>query len=274
MSDGSEDLLDVDSIAIGDRVVGVLLGLAAGDLNGGPIRMAVRLAESLSERGTFDADDVLARYLDWYQKGAFDTGPVAEKVFARIVAGDQVDIAVRFVHKERGGFTAGCNPAHRSPPLAMAHYLADDKLPRAVLQEAALTHFESQAGDVAAGVVMLCRHLIVGAEWQDALAAAACGRRKLTQRALGVIKRGSLDRGGYAPDVLAAAIHFLDSHDSLGDALEASFTFAGRSNYCPVLVGAIGGARWGAGAVPVERIQHAELLPRVCAAAKHLAAAW
>lgn len=266
--------MGVDSIAIGDRVIGVLLGLAAGDFNGGPIRMAVRLAESLSERGAIDTDDVLARYLDWYQKVAFDTGPVAENVFAQIVAGDQVAMAVRFVHKERGGLTAGCNPAHRSPPLAMAHFLADNKLPSAAFREAALTHFDSLAGDVAAGVVVLCRHLIVGAGWRDALAAAACGRRDLTQRALGVIKRGSLNRGGYAPDVLAAAIHFLDSHDNLGEALEASFTFAGRSNYCPVLVGAIGGARWGAGAVPVERIQHAELLPRVSAAAKHLAAAW
>jgi tetratricopeptide (TPR) repeat protein len=107
--------------------------------------MAVRLAESLSERGAFEADDVLARYLDWYQEVAFDTGPVAEKVFARIVAGDQVDIAVRFVHKERGGLTAGCNPAHRSPPLALTHYLADDKLPGAAFREAALTHFDSLA---------------------------------------------------------------------------------------------------------------------------------
>ena len=264
----------VGSMPISDRVVGVLLGLAAGDFNGGPIRMAVRHAESLNERGTFDVDDVLARYLDWYQKGAFDTGPVAEKVFARIVAGDQAAMAVRFVHNERGGLTAGCNPAHRSPPLAMAHFLADNKLPSAAFREAALTHFDSLAGDVAAGVVVLCRHLIVGAEWRDALAAAACGRRELTQRALSVVKRPSLDQSGYAPDVLAAAIYFLENHDNFTEALEASIAFAGLSNYCPVLVGAIGGARWGAGAVPVERIKHAELLPRVITAANHLATAW
>ncbi len=34
-----------------DRAEGILLGLAAGDRNGGPIRMAVRLAESLGECG-------------------------------------------------------------------------------------------------------------------------------------------------------------------------------------------------------------------------------
>ena len=264
----------VDNMAIRDRVVGVLLGLAAGDLNGGPIRMAVRHAESLGERETFDVDDLLARYLDWYQKGAFDTGPVAERVFARIVAGDQVSTAVRFIHNQRGGLTAGCNPAHRSPPLAMAHFLADNKLPHAAFQEAALTHWDLLAGDVAAGVVVLCRQLIIGAEWRDALAAATCGRKELTRRALGIVKRSSLDYGGYSPDVLAAAIHFVDNYDNFTEALEASLAFAGLSNYCPVLVGAIGGARWGASAVPVERIKDIELLPRVYSAANHLASAW
>ena len=43
--------------ALFDRCRGVLLGLAAGDHNGGPIRLAVRLAESLHQRGTFDPAD-------------------------------------------------------------------------------------------------------------------------------------------------------------------------------------------------------------------------
>jgi hypothetical protein len=48
---------------IADRCQGVLLGLAAGDRNGGPTELAVRLAESLADRRAFDRDDVLARYL-------------------------------------------------------------------------------------------------------------------------------------------------------------------------------------------------------------------
>jgi hypothetical protein len=42
-----------------DRCRGALVGLAAGDRIGGPIRMAVRLAESLVEMSRFDAADVL-----------------------------------------------------------------------------------------------------------------------------------------------------------------------------------------------------------------------
>ena len=48
--------------SVQDRCRGVLLGLAAGDRNGGPIRMAVRLAESLLGCGGFDPADILERY--------------------------------------------------------------------------------------------------------------------------------------------------------------------------------------------------------------------
>lgn len=47
--------------SVQDRCRGVLLGLAAGDRNGGPIQMAVRLAENLHERGAFDLADVAGR---------------------------------------------------------------------------------------------------------------------------------------------------------------------------------------------------------------------
>ena len=52
-----------------DRCRGVLLGLAAGDRNGGPIRMAVLLAESLLELGRFDPQDTVGRYLRWWREG-------------------------------------------------------------------------------------------------------------------------------------------------------------------------------------------------------------
>ena len=70
-----------------DRVRGVLVGLAAGDRNGGPSEMAVRLGESLDERQGFDLDDIGARYLQWWNQGAFDTGPTAASVFEQVAAG-------------------------------------------------------------------------------------------------------------------------------------------------------------------------------------------
>jgi hypothetical protein len=51
----------MSGISVQDRCRGVLVGLAAGDRIGGPIRMAVRLAESLVARGAFNPSDILGR---------------------------------------------------------------------------------------------------------------------------------------------------------------------------------------------------------------------
>lgn len=257
-----------------DRVRGLLLGLAAGDFHGGPIRMAVRLAESLVECSGFDRRNVLDRYLDWYRNGAFDTGPVAERVFERVVAGEDVDVAVAAVHVARRELTAGCNPSHRCGPLAMSRNVGCRGLSEAAMQEASLTHFDPLAGDVSAATVVLARGLIEGLNWHDALNAAADGRLEKTQRALQVVDRSELNRGGFAPDVLAAAIFFLNAHETFSEALSASVTFAGNWNFCPVLVGAIGGARWGSGAVSLARLENNDFLPRIQAAAEALGKEW
>jgi ADP-ribosylglycohydrolase len=135
-----------------DRCRGVLLGLAAGDHNGGPIRMAVRLAESLLALGRFDPADIVGRYLRWWREGAFDTGPVSGRALERMAAGVSPSEAPAQVHREFGGRTAGCNPAHRSPPLAMLAALADDDLPGCAVTGARLRHHDPLAGDVAAAV--------------------------------------------------------------------------------------------------------------------------
>src|SRR5271169_5582215 len=92
-----------------DRCRGVLLGLAAGDKIGGPIRLAVRLAESLLGCTGFDPSDILERYLAWWREGAYDTGPVSDRALALVATGISVQEATAQVHRELGGKTAGCN---------------------------------------------------------------------------------------------------------------------------------------------------------------------
>ena len=84
----------------------------------------------------------------------------------------------------------------------------------------------------------------------------------------------SLSQGGFAPEVLAAAVHFVGTNDSFDKALEASIKFAGPANYCPVLVGSIGGARWGESEIREPLLKHCSSLPRVRDVANSLAADW
>jgi hypothetical protein len=80
-----------------------------------------------------------------------------------------------------------------------------------------------------------------GASWEEAKAVAADGRLPETVAAIAADSDALPSDGGYAPEVLAAAVYFLDKYPA-DVALAAARTFAGGANYCPVLVGAIGGA--------------------------------
>lgn len=258
-----------------DRIVGLLLGLAAGDRIGGPIRMALRVAESLKDCGGFTVSDIGMRYIDWWHDGAFDTGPTVARVLRLVESGTPFAEAARRVHEEAGGLTAGCNPAHRSAPLAMCASIDDSLLPEAAMEEAKLTHKHPLAGDVAATVVRLCRSLICGVPWQAAMELAAEGRCSETRSALSIPAVEILSPDGFAPGVLAAATYFVDSSDSFSTALARSIKFAGPANYCPVLVGSIGGARWGRDYIDPGALHlHKDLLPRLNAVALLLANGW
>jgi ADP-ribosyl-[dinitrogen reductase] hydrolase len=265
----------VDREGAHDRARGILIGLAAGDRIGGPVRMAMRVAESLAETEAFEADDVLSRYLAWYREGAFDTGRVAEHVLRRIAEGKDPYVALFAADRECAGRTAGCSAAHRIGPIAMASFLSDEQLPSVALEEARLTHLHPLAGDVAAATAVLCRALIRGRSWSEALAVAAEGRLPETVDALlGNAERNQLRDGGFAPDVLQAAVLFTGQAESFEGALAAALAFAGTPNYSPVLVGAIAGARWGAKAIPERELAHCDVLHRVATTARDLAAAW
>jgi len=239
------------------------------------VRMALRVAESLHACGGLDVSDLGMRYLDWWREGAFDTGPTVAEVLRLVDSGVPFEEAVVRVDESAGGMTAGCNPAHRSAPLAMCAAIEDSGLDRAAKAEARLTHHHSLAGDVASAVACLCRALIRGVPWSAALDAAAEGRSPETRRALGIPPFDGLSRGGFAPDVLGAAIYFLDSSASFASALARSIDFAGPANYCPVLVGSIGGARWGRAQIDETWLHHhGDLVPRLNAAAVALAGAW
>jgi ADP-ribosyl-[dinitrogen reductase] hydrolase len=259
---------------IRDRVAGVLFGLAAGDRIGGPVRMAVRLAESLLHCHAFDLDDIGSRYLDWWRDGAFDTGPTAARIFSLVASGNTFSEATSLVHDKFGGLTAGCNPVHRATPLAMSVALADDDLPRHAWAEASLTHKHPLVGDVSAAAVALCRALINGYDWPTAITIASLGRLEETQAALMEQPPEALHADGFAPHVLAAAVHFVASNPDFDAMLDHALAFAGPANYCPVLASSIGGAKWGASSMSSEWFRNGEIMPRVRQAADGLAAAW
>ena len=239
--------------------------------------MALELAGSLLDQQAFDPADVLSRYVQWWQTDGVDNGPVAAAVLEGVARGTDPRAAVDRVDREANGMTAGCNPAHRSVALAMAAFLPDDQLESIAATEATLTHKHPLAGDVSACVVLLCRALISGRRWSEALSRAVAGRSNEVVLALRHAPSRPGGRGGYAPEVLQTAVHFVNGAPDFVSALESSLIYSGPANYAPVLVGAIGGARWAAtqtGAVLMENPGAGEIISRLSAIAGALEATW
>ena len=54
---------------------------------------------------------------------------------------------------------------------------------------------------------------------------------------------------------------YVDQSDNLEDALNRAIQFAGASNYCPILVGSLGDARWGADLFSGDWFEHHDTPP-------------
>ena len=236
-----------------DRVAGVLLGLVAGDRIGGPLHMALCLAESLIAQRGFDAEHVFDTYSTWYFDGGFDTGPIAQRVFRKVSRGKSVQAAVAQAHRETDGMTAGCNPMHRAVVLALSPHIVEESLADNAREEARLTHFHPLAGDVSAQTVILCRLLVQGVDFGTAL------KQLDTEDWLD----RPLSNSGFSPDVFHAALHYVEGADSFKSALTPALKFAGPDNYCPVVVGALAGAIYGTNQITPDLLGHCAILNRV-----------
>ena len=208
-------------------------GLAAGDRNGGPVRLATLLYQS-SHNG-FDEELAFKAYADWVLGDGFDTGPTLQQVVGLHRLGLSISDAVRANHRSVGD-SAGIAPAHRSAALLMR--AQGEELIDLALREAQLSHWDPVAGQCSAASLMLCEGLL-NASSMSAL------HNKIEKRFVGLQLQGkNLSSGGYAPDVLAAAWHFTSRSESFDQALEPALKFAGTDNYCPVLVGLWAASRW------------------------------
>lgn len=272
--------------------------------------MALLLSQSLLQhRPQYSSVDVGARYLEWYadprnRDVVWDTGPTAASVFAQAEEAAALPAAALLVHKRTGGQTAGANSVHRVGPLAMACWLSEDEMRDCAWEESGLTHYHDFARGSCVAFVTICRHLILGESWssslraaldlpvldeqlklvREELQAALTLAQKVERQAEGGsvrVNTRKLNAGGFCLKVLGAALHFAISATSVEEGLRESKKFAGADNYCPVLVGALLGARFGASQVVPSvhtrshtREQYAPLMSEVTAAATALAASW
>eukprot|EP01119_Soliformovum_irregulare_P004473 TRINITY_DN1548_c0_g1_i2.p1 TRINITY_DN1548_c0_g1~~TRINITY_DN1548_c0_g1_i2.p1 ORF type:complete len:619 (-),score=107.50 TRINITY_DN1548_c0_g1_i2:889-2745(-) len=244
----------------GDRALGILLGLAAGDRNGGPIRMVCRLGESLVAHNGYDRKDVIERYSNWFigppkdEEKAFDTGAIFKRVFLLHEQGLDIDDAANQVFELTQ--SAGVNAAHRIAPISVFAKIAESDLTNIVTQETKITHHHALSIETAIITAQILRALRDGASWKHALSWGSQFSTSEETKEAFQTSDPPTDAGGFAPNVLKAALYFISNTQSFKDALYKSLQFAGEDNYCPVLVGALAGGLYGAEEIPEVDLQH------------------
>lgn len=272
-------------IAQADNARGLLVGLAAGDRNGGPVQMALALAETLATRGQYDPSAGFRKYHEWWAGGkgpdAWDTGPTTNQQLRNMTAHGraftlaELESISQKLDAALQGKSAGANAVHRVPPLALAGVVPDGAtLSQAARQESRLTHWSALSQHSCAVVCFICRELVRGVPWAEVIqnflqtkvdelapdtpaipVAVRAGYDRARSKD-GDDVSASMSRGGFCVDVLKAAVYFVTRATSFDEALAGALKFAGPDNYCPVLVGAFAGARFGAAAIGTQSLSH------------------
>ena len=211
----------------------ILRGIKEGDQIGGPYELAKILLRSLEKKNGFNEKDLRKRYLIWWRGEAFDTGPTYASVFNKIEKGMEPEVAVKKVHEEFGFNTAGCGPAHRATPLAGMLNIPTDQLITLARKEARITHYDVDAGNGSAIVIMLCRYLLEGKSYYDA-ENLVCNDEDLKDSWI-KLQNAELKPDGYIYNVIFSALHFIKENKTLEDAIK----FSGKANYCSIIFSVI-----------------------------------
>ena len=211
----------------------ILDGIQEGDQIGGPFELAKIFSKSLEQNKGLNENNLRNRYLNWWKSDAFDTGPTYASVFSKIDKGMNPKLAVKKVHEEFGFNTAGCGPAHRATPLAGMLDIPTNQLITLAKLEAKITHFDDDAGNGSAIVIMLCRYLLEGKSFDDA--ENLISNNKDLKESWTKLQNAKLKPDGYIYNVIFSALHFIKENKSLEDAIK----FSGKANYCSIIYGVV-----------------------------------
>lgn len=275
--------------AIRDRAHGALLGLAVGDafgstlefvardaqprhtemIGGGPFdlapgewtddtAMALALADSLINGSGFNPHDLAARFVSWWQEGAYScTGTCFD---IGITTREALDRFVRTSDPYAGSTdprTAGNGSLMRLAPVALFALHDARQADQLARDQSRITHAAPQAVEACAYFVQLLRDAILGQPdvlrprtWSGDPAITAIAAGSWRQKT-----RDEIRSSGFVVDTLEAAIWAVGTTASFEEALILAVNLADDADTIGAVTGQLAGALYGASALP-ERWLH------------------
>jgi ADP-ribosylglycohydrolase len=249
-----------------DRCENVMLGHALANGCQASTHLALLLSKSLCKSKKFDPSDVMSRYLYLYHDSKCNIGEATKLVYEELKASltttsdtltrkhfifpmEKIYNASHSAHDKLKGLSAGCNPAQRSFPLAFCPWINDENLFQLSCDEARLTHFSNIAGQVSGLINLICRRLLKGDQWNDAVKTGFATAPNLLGEIREIQTRYEHDavlksqgHSAYAPNAFHTSLYCVTHADSFENALESAKKI--EKNHCPTLVGILAGTRW------------------------------
>ena len=275
---------------LADRVVGSVLGLALGDALGAPFEflrsrnvpnplpaferpwlggppgsttddtaMARNLVRSLVARQGFDADDLLARHLEWFRSDPPDVGTLVGRVLRRVERGEDAAAAAHAIWSERGPeVSAGNGSVMYCAPLGVAYANRPDDLHQLAPALSALTHYDGRCRTACLAVTLGVAALVRGVAPEDAARTALSAVEDLDggEELEFLVEAAGSSRAIDGPDqgfcLFAAGVAFQALVNG-GDAeteLRRVVSLGGDADTNAAVAGALLGARDGAHGLP------------------------
>ncbi len=268
---------------------GCLLGLAVGDALGAPLEfmgrerirqihgrvtemlgggwlrlqpgeytddteMMLCLARSIAEKGRFDPEDVVRRFVEWLAGGPTDIGITTRTTLAKIKDGMPWKEASRSTLEELGGKSAGNGALMRCAPIALLDLWDERALVQDTLTSCRLTHWHEAAGWAGVALNLAIAALLRGLPRADLLSYLLPrvddpSIRHALSRAP-ELSAGAVRSSGYAADCLQAAFWAYLGTETFEEALVAVVNLGEDADTAGAVCGALAGAAYGLDAMP------------------------
>ncbi len=218
-------------------------------------QMMLCLAQSLTSKNAFDADDIAARFVAWLKSEPPDVGIHTRQVLGRIARGQKWRDATSIVQNENPE-SAGNGSLMRCAPVALfAPNDADARREYSQVQSQ-ITHAHLECQWSCVLVNAMIAHLLNGATREESLAAALAECEGAPQKMLDCARnassktRGEIPTSGYVLHTLEGALWSFLTTDSLENALIEIVNLGGDADTAGAVCGALAGAFYGEENIP------------------------
>ena len=296
-----------EAASILDRAKGALVGLAVGDavgttlefkprdsyplltdmVGGGPFQlhagewtddtaMALALGQSLVENDGLDSADLMHRFVDWRDNGAysctgtcFDIGMTVSSALNRWIRSGNP------VAGSNDPMSAGNGSLMRLAPVALRYWHNRDMLGKVAAEQSRTTHGAAEAIAACVAFADMLADAIEGRPRSEVLRP----RRGSYPPAIGAIIAGSwrgkardeVQSSGYAAHSLEAALWSVGRTADFRSAILTAANLGGDADTTAAITGQLAGALYGLSGIPAEWLARLAWRERIDALAEHLA---